>query len=50
MGILGTILVGLIVGARARWLMPSPQPMGWIASVLGTPVRLVVVGKLRGSK
>ena len=30
MGILGTIIVGLIVGALARWLMPGEQKMGWI--------------------
>jgi uncharacterized membrane protein YeaQ/YmgE (transglycosylase-associated protein family) len=34
MGIIGTILVGLIVGALARWLMPGPQPMGWIMTIL----------------
>lgn len=34
MGILGTILVGLIVGALARWVMPGPQPMGWIMTIL----------------
>lgn len=30
MGIIGTIVVGLIVGALARWLMPGEQKMGWI--------------------
>ena len=30
MGILGTIIVGLMVGALARWLMPGEQKMGWI--------------------
>jgi uncharacterized membrane protein YeaQ/YmgE (transglycosylase-associated protein family) len=30
MGILGTIIVGLLVGALARWLMPGEQKMGWI--------------------
>jgi uncharacterized membrane protein YeaQ/YmgE (transglycosylase-associated protein family) len=30
MGILGTIIVGLIVGAIARFLMPGEQKMGWI--------------------
>ena len=36
MGIIWTIIVGLIVGAIARWLMPGTQSMGWImTSILG---------------
>ncbi|MBX3603556.1 MAG: GlsB/YeaQ/YmgE family stress response membrane protein [Rubrivivax sp.] len=34
MGIIGTILVGLVVGALARWLMPGEQKMGWIMTIL----------------
>jgi uncharacterized membrane protein YeaQ/YmgE (transglycosylase-associated protein family) len=34
MGILSTILVGLIVGAIARFVTPGEQPMGWIATIL----------------
>lgn len=34
MGILGTIVVGLIVGALARWIMPGEQKMGWILTIL----------------
>ena len=34
MGIIGTILVGLIVGALARLLMPGEQKMGWILTLL----------------
>ncbi len=34
MGILGTIVVGLVVGALARWLMPGEQKMGWILTIL----------------
>lgn len=81
MGIIGTIVVGLIVGAVARLLLPGEQKMGWImtcllgiggslaagfvgqalgwyqagqgagwiASVVGAIVLLVVVQKLRGS-
>lgn len=77
MGIIGTILVGLIVGALARFVLPGEQKMGWIMtillgiggsllagfvgqalgwytagwimSVLGAVVLLVVVGKLRKS-
>lgn len=82
MGILTTIIVGLIVGALARFLLPGDQkmgwiltcllgiggsllagfvgqalgwykagePSGWIASVIGAIVLLVVVGKLRSSR
>ena len=34
MGILGTILVGLIVGALARFVLPGEQKMGWILTIL----------------
>ena len=34
MAIIGTILVGLIVGALARFLMPGEQKMGWIMTIL----------------
>ena len=79
MGIIGTIFVGLIVGALARLVMPGGQKMGWIltcllgiagsflagfvgqqmgwytvgqtagwiASVLGAVVLLVVIGMVR---
>jgi uncharacterized membrane protein YeaQ/YmgE (transglycosylase-associated protein family) len=81
MGIIGTIVVGLIVGAIARFLLPGEQKMGWlmtcllgiagsvgagfvgqamgwysagqgagwIASIVGALVLLIVVQKLRGS-
>lgn len=80
MGIIGTIVVGLIVGALARFVLPGEQKMGWIltcllgiggsllagyvgqalgwyhagqgagwiASVVGAVVLLVVVQKIRG--
>jgi uncharacterized membrane protein YeaQ/YmgE (transglycosylase-associated protein family) len=32
--ILLTLVVGLIVGAIARFAMPGDQPMGWIATTL----------------
>jgi uncharacterized membrane protein YeaQ/YmgE (transglycosylase-associated protein family) len=36
MGIITTIIIGLIVGAIARFVMPGKQPMGWImTAVLG---------------
>jgi uncharacterized membrane protein YeaQ/YmgE (transglycosylase-associated protein family) len=34
MGILWTILVGGIVGALARFLLPGEQKMGWILTIL----------------
>ena len=34
MGIIGTILVGLIVGAIARFVLPGEQKMGWILTIL----------------
>lgn len=36
MGIITTLIVGLIVGAIARFVMPGEQKMGWILTcVLG---------------
>lgn len=36
MGIISTLIVGLIVGALARFVMPGEQKMGWILTcVLG---------------
>ena len=34
MGLIGTILVGLVVGAIARFIMPGEQKMGWILTIL----------------
>jgi uncharacterized membrane protein YeaQ/YmgE (transglycosylase-associated protein family) len=34
MGIIGWILFGLVVGIIARFLMPGPQPMGIIITIL----------------
>jgi uncharacterized membrane protein YeaQ/YmgE (transglycosylase-associated protein family) len=34
MGLIGTIAVGLIVGAIARFLLPGDQKMGWILTIL----------------
>jgi uncharacterized membrane protein YeaQ/YmgE (transglycosylase-associated protein family) len=79
MGIIATIVVGLIVGAIARFVLPGEQkmgwiltcllgiagsliagyagqafgwyapgqPAGWIASVIGAVLLLIVVGMLR---
>lgn len=34
MGLIGTIIVGLIVGAIARFVLPGEQKMGWILTIL----------------
>ena len=34
MGIISTIVVGLIVGAIARFVLPGEQKMGWILTIL----------------
>ena len=43
MGILGWIVIGLIAGAIARWIMPGPDPMGWLGTIV-----LGIVGSLVG--
>ena len=43
MGIIGWIVIGLIAGVVARWLMPGPDPMGWLGTIL-----LGIVGSLVG--
>ena len=43
MGIIGWIVVGLIAGAIARLLMPGPDPMGWLGTIV-----LGIVGSLVG--
>ncbi|MBL8351383.1 MAG: GlsB/YeaQ/YmgE family stress response membrane protein [Burkholderiaceae bacterium] len=34
MGLIGTLFIGLIVGAIARFLLPGEQKMGWILTCL----------------
>jgi uncharacterized membrane protein YeaQ/YmgE (transglycosylase-associated protein family) len=34
MGIIGTILIGFLVGVIARFLKPGDQPMGWVMTIL----------------
>ena len=34
MGLIGTIIVGLVVGAIARFVLPGEQKMGWILTIL----------------
>lgn len=51
MGIIGTIVLGLVVGAIARFVLPGEQKMGWILTcVLGIAGSLVAgfVGQAMG--
>jgi uncharacterized membrane protein YeaQ/YmgE (transglycosylase-associated protein family) len=34
MGIISTIIFGLVIGAIARFIMPGEQKMGWIMTAL----------------
>ena len=34
MGILSWIVLGLVAGALAKWLMPGNDPGGWIVTIL----------------
>lgn len=34
MGLIATLVIGLIVGALARWVMPGEQKMGWFMTML----------------
>ena len=43
MGIISWLIIGLIAGALARWIMPGPDPMGWLGTIL-----LGIVGSLVG--
>lgn len=43
MGIISMIVVGLIAGLIARAVMPGPDPMGWIGTIL-----LGIVGSFVG--
>lgn len=40
-GLLVTIVIGFVVGAVARFIMPGKQDMGWIATIL-----LGIIGSL----
>jgi len=44
MGIITTIIVGLVVGAIARFVLPGEQKMGWIMTCLLGIAGSVVAG------
>lgn len=43
MGLIGFLVMGLIAGFIARWIMPGAQPMGWLQTMV-----LGVVGSFVG--
>ncbi|MBN8509387.1 MAG: GlsB/YeaQ/YmgE family stress response membrane protein [Burkholderiales bacterium] len=49
MGLIGTIIVGGIVGALARFVMPGEQKMGWILTILLGIGGSVVAGFIGGA-
>lgn len=48
MGILWTILIGLIVGALAKWIMPGRDPGGIIVTIIIGILGSIVGGFLLG--
>ncbi len=51
MGIIWTAIVGLVVGAIARFIMPGGQNMGWLLTIalgIGGSVLAGFVGKFLG--
>jgi uncharacterized membrane protein YeaQ/YmgE (transglycosylase-associated protein family) len=49
MGLIGTIIVGGIIGALARFVMPGEQKMGWILTILLGIGGSVVAGFIGGA-
>ena len=46
MGVIGFLLVGLLAGFIARALVPGPDPMGWLGTMVLGIVGSVVGGTL----
>ena len=44
LSILGTILIGLVVGFIARAVKPGDDKLDWIASVVGAVILLFIYG------
>ena len=34
MGLIAFLLIGLVAGFIARWLVPGPDPMGWVGTMI----------------
>lgn len=47
MSIIGTIIIGFVVGLLARWIMPGTTPLGCILTIL-LGIGGAVVGKFVG--
>lgn len=48
MGIIAFLIMGLIAGFIARWLMPGADPMGWLQTMILGIVGSLVGGTLAG--
>jgi uncharacterized membrane protein YeaQ/YmgE (transglycosylase-associated protein family) len=55
MGLIAFLIMGLLAGFIARWLMPGPDPMDWVGTMVvgvigsfvgGTILALLVTGSL----
>jgi uncharacterized membrane protein YeaQ/YmgE (transglycosylase-associated protein family) len=55
MGLIAFLIMGLLAGFIARWLMPGPDPMDWVGTMAvgvigsfvgGTILSLLVTGSL----
>jgi len=33
-GLIAFLLIGLVAGFIARWLVPGPDPMGWVGTMI----------------
>ena len=43
MGLIAFLVVGLVAGFIARWIVPGPDPMGWVGTLI-----LGIVGSFVG--
>lgn len=34
MGLIAFLLIGLVAGFIARWIVPGPDPMGWVGTLI----------------
>lgn len=46
LSLLSQLLIGLIIGGLARWILPGPHTMGWLATALCGIVGSLVGGLL----
>ena len=51
MGLIWALIIGLVVGALAKFIMPGKENMGWIATILlgvGGSVVMTFLGRMVG--